>query len=70
MNRWEAMAKARRRWGAGISAPRWGQVTVVRKSTNVRNREVGYYELGTFYVMGRGTTWEEAFADADKAGAR
>lgn len=79
MTRAQAWSEAHRRWGMGGSGPgsRAGFVVVRRK--NVVDRfEVGHYKRGgrspggvalsfDWKVMGRGPSWEEAFARAGRA---
>ena len=76
MTRTQAHARALERWGTTGIAPgdRVGFVIVRRKSV-VDRFEVGYYTRGgrepggtllshDWKVMGKGTSWEEAFARA------
>ena len=70
MTRYQAHAKAHALWGThGItSADRVGCVLIRRK--NVVDRfEVGYHvrDGGPWTVMGKGASWEEAFARASRA---
>jgi len=53
-----AIAEARRRWGPD------GAVSVADRFTNARLL-VGELRGGRFWIRGRGSTWEAAFADAD-----
>lgn len=65
----QALAEARRRWGAD------GRVRTQRLSATLRDRVVGVVRYGTsramgktFFQRGRGPTWEAAFAAADARG--
>lgn len=53
MNRSQAMKEASRRW----------KKPLISDGTDKR---VGYYQMGFFCVQGHGSTFEEAFALADK----
>jgi hypothetical protein len=53
-----AFAEARRRWGAV------GAISVADEYPRSR-RLVGELRGGRFWIRGRGSTWEAAFADAD-----
>jgi hypothetical protein len=53
-----AIAEARRRWG------RCGAVSVADQFPRAR-RLVGELRGGRFWIRGRGSSWEAAFADAD-----
>ncbi|HZR11472.1 MAG TPA: hypothetical protein VFA79_23000 [Myxococcales bacterium] len=53
-----AIAEARRRWGAV------GAISVADEYPRSR-RLVGELRGGRFWIRGRGSTWEAAFADAD-----
>jgi hypothetical protein len=58
----EAESEARWRWG-GLFA--WG---FARYSSGERHPfEVGTKSFGSVRIRGRGTSWEGAFRDADKA---
>lgn len=64
MTRSDAITLARKRWGCPGS-DRMGFVILRRKSV-VSRYEVGYYYQGLRTVMGRGSSWEEAFSRADR----
>ena len=53
-----AIAEARRRWGPA------GAVSVADRFTNARLL-VGELQGSRFWIRGRGSSWEAAFADAD-----
>jgi hypothetical protein len=53
-----AIVEARRRWGAG------GLISVADEYRNSRLL-VGELNRGRFWIRGRGSTWDLAFADAD-----
>lgn len=53
-----AIAEARRRWGA------LGAISVADEYRRSRLL-VGELRGGRFWIRGRGSTWEAAFADAD-----
>jgi hypothetical protein len=59
----EAFAEARRRWG------RCGAVSIADEFKRSR-RLVGELRGGRFYIRGRGSSWQAAFADADAREAR
>lgn len=75
MTRAQAHAEAHRRWGTAGVAPgdHYGTVSIRQKKIGDRF-EVGYtirgsrldtgMLLGSFVVMGRGRSWEEAFERA------
>ena len=79
MTRRQAHAKAHELWGTKGSEPgdRVG-FTVIRRKNIVERFEVGYYTRGgrtpsgitlshDWTLMGKGTSWEEAFARASRA---
>ena len=53
-----AIAEARRRWGAN------GAVSIADNYKRARML-VGELRFGRFWVYGRGSSWQAAFADAD-----
>jgi hypothetical protein len=53
-----AIAEARRRWGPD------GAVSIADRFTYARLL-VGELRGGRFWIRGRGSTWDAAFADAD-----
>ena len=59
----EAIAEARRRWGPN------GAVSVADEYQRSRLL-VGELRDGRFWILGRGSTWDAAFADADARAVR
>lgn len=62
MTRTDAQLRARARWGP------LGDAWIIRQKTT-RPYRVGRYSYKPV-AAGMGTTWEEAFADADRRAAR
>ncbi len=60
MTYYEAVQEVRRRWGDA------GRAMSRNLGGNLRSRRVGEKVGGMIWYLGEGSTWEEAFADADR----
>lgn len=65
MTRYQAHAKARGLWGGPLRMPR----VIIRRKIAAQRFIVGYMEAGVMHFKGRGSSWEEAFRDAEMGGA-
>lgn len=69
MTRYQAYAESSQRWcrgnAYGSAGNRIALTRIRRKSVDLRF-EVGFWQHGKVNVLGRGRTWEEAFANADR----